>query len=113
MLNPFPDLLAFALLAPTLLRIVLGIMLILQAKQKTNALPFTQITKAIYFIGGVFLILGAFTQYSAMAISLALLYEIFYTPSSKEKKSINILLLVISISLLFLGAGFFALDLPL
>jgi len=113
MLNPFPDLLAFALLAPTLLRIVLGIIIIMKAREKTAISPFTQLTRVVYFIGGAFLIAGAFTQYSAILVSLALLYEMFYLPTTKEKRTTLILLLTISLSLLFLGAGFVAFDLPL
>ena len=113
MLNPFPDLLAFGLLAPTLLRIVIGLVVLLRLKDYRNNLWINKVKKVICIVSSVLLILGALTQYATLALSLVFIYEIFYEPESKDKRTINVLLLTISISLLFLGAGFLAFDLPL
>lgn len=166
MINPFPTLLDFGLLAPTILRLVLGVYFIYlgwikisNKKDKkeegniplwengeidilgsTNKQKFSHrhisdilvffdslsIGPAIYYIktlafaeiiAGLFLCVGFFTQISAIVtgvisiVSFIIAYK--HRGLSVLKPGEYLLLAVISVSLLFSGAGILAIDLPL
>lgn len=134
MLNPFPDLLTYSLLAPFLLRLVvgfvfidLGILLFKKENErwllsfKTVRIPrpeiATKILAAIQIAGGAMLIVGFYTQIAALVLGLITFIEIYleYKDPSILKRNIvfYILVFTILISLLFSGAGAFAIDLPL
>lgn len=135
MLNTFPELLNYSLLSPTLLRLVLafvlitiGVDMIRPAKRAlfvayfsskeyplANFLPWKFGIAQIVL--GTFFVLGAFTQISAL-ISLYILFSLFYIENRAEKilphtSTFYLVMIVIAISLLFTGAGAFAVDLPL
>jgi uncharacterized membrane protein YphA (DoxX/SURF4 family) len=133
MLNPFPTLLSFAILAPFLLRLSLGIIFIYISYfiiyknrdkffdyYKKHKYPFPDVTTwfsgILSAIVGVFFILGFLTQIVAI---VAIYLTISLYLSDKEIKSFNFtcsfytLVGVISLSLMLLGAGAFAIDLPL
>jgi putative oxidoreductase len=133
-LNVFPDLLIFDRLAPLILRVVLGLILAdvgyLKFKSEKARWKiffegfglngkdiFVKIFGCIEILGGVALIFGFYTQISALVIALITFIEAYaeYKDSSLVKRNLvfYILLLAISISLLFTGAGAFSLDLPL
>ncbi len=133
MLNTFPDLLAFGLLAPFLLRLAVGAMFlnagIKKLRQRTwmtelfermNLTPASSYAiafGAIEVVSGGLLIVGLFTQLAALAtlcISAFALYSKYKHPTETPgSRGVFLLLFVISFSLLFSGAGFLAFDLPL
>ncbi|MCR4306699.1 MAG: DoxX family protein [Candidatus Yonathbacteria bacterium] len=134
MLNPFPDLLAFSLLAPFFLRIVLGISyarfgylkLIKSGLIKISFLKKDYLKPEILFvlvvgfleaIGGILLVIGLFTQITSLFLSIIMLGVIVIKLRSgvafSNELGYHILLFVATFSLLFSGAGAFAIDLPL
>ena len=137
MLNVFPDLLFLQLLAPFLLSVALGIMLfwigysyLFKDRTATIAQLSTKFPKiavfAVVFSGifeittGIFLIAGFLTQIMSIAGVLiaidALSVKILCKNLDKVikcGKMFYILVFIISLSLLFSGAGAFAVDLPL
>ncbi len=134
MLNTFPSLLTFSLLAPLILRVVLGLIFVnlgyleLTSEKKRWAAFFETVhfKPATFFvilvglveiIGGVFLIAGFLTQISALVFSIITFGEFYaeYREETLLKRDIIFYLLIfaISLSLLLSGAGIFALDLPL
>jgi uncharacterized membrane protein YphA (DoxX/SURF4 family) len=134
MLNPFPEFLVFGFFAPTLLRIALGVYFIYlgrmkfgRDKEKVGSFfqslgigPGSYYLKTLAFaevIVGTLLIVGFFVQIAALIaaiISLVSLVMAYKHPEMKIlKASEYALLLVISVTLMFTGAGFLAFDLPL
>jgi uncharacterized membrane protein YphA (DoxX/SURF4 family) len=134
MLNPFPTLLTFRLLGPMLIRIALGIYFISfglkRFKKEDSTLveffeslslkPASNYLKGLatleVFIGAC-LIIGISTQIMAI-ISAIISFVMFVVAirsenSSLEKPSFYALLFVLGISLIFTGAGFALVDLPL
>ena len=134
MLNTFPLLLAYGLVAPFIIRITLGLLYLSAGYIKTFARRETCIsmfrelgsTKPLFFVltvgilellGGVCLILGFKTQVAAIALSLLalgfLVIKLRRRDVLKQGVSFYVLVLAMSLSLLFSGAGFLAIDLPL
>ena len=134
MLNPFPELLSFSLLGPFVLRVVLGLIFIdlgilkfrgektrwLASFEALNIHP-ADLMLAIYallqIVGGVFLIAGFWTQVAALVLAVFSGIELGIEWKAREvlKRDLvfYLLLFVISVSLLFTGAGAFAFDIPL
>lgn len=134
MLNTFPTLLAYSLFAPMILRISLGIILIgigitsifekrelFKAYFISQKFPYANIVVWIFgiaeIISGVFLIIGLSTQIVAI-IAVFLLLNIYSFESRDDRllpytPSTYLILSIVALSLLFSGAGFFAIDLPL
>ncbi len=133
MLNPFPDLLVFGLIAPLLLRVAVGLMFINAGIKKlrrkswvmalferlnlTPAALYSSAFGAVEVASGVLLVVGLFTQVAALvtfAVSVLMLYEKNKHPAETPgSRGVFLLLCIISLSLLFSGAGAFAFDLPL
>ena len=134
MLNTFPSLLNFSLLAPVVLRIVLGLIFInlgyieLTSEKKRWAAFFetVHLKPATIFVilmglfeivGGFFLIAGFMTQVTALVFSIMTFGEFYaeYREETLLKRDVIFYLLIfaISLSLLLSGAGIFAIDLPL
>ncbi len=134
MLNPFPELLIYSLLAPLILRLVAGLIFIdlgflafknekerwiisLSALKIPNPKLAVKIFGGIEMIGGVMLILGFYTQIAALVLGLLVFAESYIEYKEPEVLKRNFvfyfMLLAIVISLLFSGAGAFAIDLPL
>ncbi len=133
-LSMFPDLLTFWLIAPFLLRITAGFIFIYFGYTKIwkererrvsffnkigfgNGSIFFWIISLAELIGGILLVLGVFTQATAIMLSFIILGAI-YTKIRQPDLLDNsleffILLFAVLLSLLFLGAGFWAIDLPL
>ena len=133
-LNTFPDLLTFSTLSPFILRVVIGIIIINLGSLKLgkeriawkelletiNIHPANFFVKTIAFIeliGGLMLLVGAYTQLTAMVFAVLFFCEatLEYREPVLEKRNLTFysLMFTISISLVFLGAGAFAFDLPL
>ena len=134
MLNPFPDLLIYSLLAPFILRVVVGLIFVnlgvlafknekerwltsLSVLKVPNPKIATRIFGVIEIIGGIMFILGFYTQVAALALGLLTFIEVYVEYKDpvilKRNFVFYIMLLAIVISLLFSGAGAFAIDLPL
>jgi len=113
MLNLLPELLTYEILVPLIFRLFLGFYLVTKSinhyKQSRKIFGLSEFT-----IGG-FLILGLFTQIAAFIFFLGLLNFIYTKRICQKKGLFNFytLLLIVSLSLIFLGAGFWAIDLPL
>ena len=135
MLNPFPDLLAFALIVPTFFRLILSLIFIRSSliillnkenKEKEyffddlGLVPgnfYAYILALIEFIGGVALLLGYRTQIAALVLGIivfiAFIFKLGNPHALRSGTRHYLLLFAMTISLLFLGPGFFAFDLPL
>ena len=134
MLNPFPDLLAYSLLAPLFLRLVLGLIFIdlgalkLQGEKERwitsfDALYlrpadfFVVVYGIVQIMGGLLLLFGLWTQVAALAFAILTGIELIIEWSMREvlKRDLTfyLLIFVISISLLLTGAGAYAFDIPL
>lgn len=117
MLNPFPELLTYSMLAPFILRLVLGFVYLdlglLNFKKKGNM----KLLGVVEIIGAIMLFLGFYTQIAAILfiIIAGTSFYIEYKDAAVLKRDIVFYLLVlsISISLLLSGAGSYAKDLPL
>ncbi len=132
MLNPFPDLLAFGLLAPFLFRMVSGLCylflgfssfrdpLLNQTRLLRLMSPgYRYAVGTLFILGSLFLILGLFTQITALALSIIVMGIILRgfknkAPQKPDFESLFFIALeAITLSLVITGAGFFAIDLPL
>jgi putative oxidoreductase len=134
MLNPFPDLLTYSLLAPFILRVVAGIIFIdlgvlafrnekeswlasLSALKVPDPKLALKILGGIEIIGGVMFILGLFTQVAALVLAMLVFAETYIEYKEplllKRNFVFYLMLLAIVLSLLLSGAGAFAFDLPL
>lgn len=134
MLSIFPSLLDWGFFAPTLLRFVVGIIfmdlgyLMLTSERKSwnwllRALGFgsphipRKILGYIEIIGGGLLFVGLYTQCAALILSIIIFAELlieYKEPSFiRRDLAFYIMLLTMTISLLLLGAGALAFDLPL
>jgi len=134
MLNPFPDLLVYSLLAPFILRLVAGLIFInlgvltfknekerwfssLTILRIPNPKLAVKILGAIEIASGVMLVLGFYTQIAALILALLTFAEAYveYKDPTVLKRNFvfYIMLLSIVLSLLLSGAGAFAIDLPL
>jgi putative oxidoreductase len=133
-LSIFPDLLTFWLLAPFILRVTVGFIFIYFGVSKIwreqerrigffkkigfgAGIIFFWLVSTLEIIGGALLVLGLYTQPTALVLSFVALGAI-YSKIRHPKLLDNtlefyVLLLSVLISLLFLGAGFWAIDLPL
>ena len=134
MLNTFPDLLTYSLFAPLLLRVVLGLIMVDLGFLKFRAEKerwmglfdliglrpskwFVKIFALVEIIGGLMLVVGVYTQIVALIFILITLSELILEWKEEALIKRNLpfyfLLFTISLSLLFSGAGAFAIDLHL
>jgi len=130
-LNVFPDFLNYGLLAPTILRIILGVIVInlgylkitsekerwLELFETLNFRPtnvFLKVFSIIEVVGGIMLIAGIYTQVVALIFAITYVCEAIldYEEESLVKRNLPfyILLCAISVSLLLTGAGLFGVD---
>lgn len=134
MLNPFPELLTYGLLSPFILRVVVGFIFVnlgllafkgekerwivsLATLNIPNPKIAVKIFGAIEFVGGVMFLLGYYTQIAALVLALltfAEAYVEYKDPTILKRNFVfYVLILAITLSLLFSGAGAFAIDIPL
>jgi uncharacterized membrane protein YphA (DoxX/SURF4 family) len=125
-LTPFPFLLDFSFFAPLLLRLTLGLYVLaigfsaihknVPAEVKPELTPLQMIFRALFIIAGISLIIGLYLQISAIVVAILMLSALadkrarLTTELGRTELS---LLLVIALSLIVMGAGPFAFDLPL
>jgi uncharacterized membrane protein YphA (DoxX/SURF4 family) len=133
-LSPFPDLFIYSALGPFILRWVLGFIFINSGLLKMKAEKSRWITTmkiaripneafAVQALGwlelivGAMLIVGFYTQVAALVISLLTFVMLYaeYKEDSLVKRDLPFYLLTfaIALTLLIMGAGAFAIDLPL
>jgi len=122
MLSLFPSLLAYERIGPLLIRLVLGITLAYfgykkfrgQGQSSGSNSPRYGIAEMVI---AIFLIIGLFTQLAALLNAIILVIKLAFKAKDGKLLSDGInyyaLLLVMAISLVFTGPGFFAFDLPL
>ncbi len=134
MLAVFPELLNYQLLAPLILRLVLGFILInlgyakfklererweiaFEALRLKPKEVFVSAFALVEILGGIALIVGFYTQVAALIFALLTFIELYMEQKEevllKRDAVFYLLLFAIALSLLFTGAGFFAFDLPL
>ena len=132
--NLFPELFSYSLLAPLILRIVVGLVFLnlgflKLGKEKKgwiaslsilNIKPagfFTTVLGLIEIIGGFLLIGGAYTQVAALVLAVISTCELLveYEEESILKRDIVFYLLLAAIcaSLILSGAGLYAIDVPM
>ena len=119
MVNPFPDLLSFGMLAPLIVRVFLGGYFLLygyaigRAMLDKNATGPTFVNSGVVFVsfvGGLLVLAGFLTQIGAVAL---LLLSAYLAYAKRGQAHIFLSLFAIALSLLFSGAGALAFDLPL
>jgi hypothetical protein len=121
MLNPFPGFLDFALFAPVIIRVFLGIYFIISGLRIFNALrqgnnvaeevsSFSFGFALLFLLGGFSVFLGFYTQMGALMLIFS---SILCSIKDKHNRTLYYILFAMALSLLFSGAGFLAFDLPL
>ncbi len=122
MLSLFPSLLTYQQIGPLLIRLVLGITLLFFGYKKlvnkgTSSGSNAKGYGVIEIFISIFLIIGLFTQLAALLNAAILVIKLGFKARDGKflTDGINyyILLLIMAISLLFTGPGFFAYDLNL
>jgi len=134
MLSIFPSLFAFEFFAPLILRAVVGAIFVYFGytkiyKDKVSKISsfesvgmkpakmFFWASALLEIVGGLFLILGLYTQVAAAVLSIIIIGAIYMKIRKPAALSSGfdflILILAVLVSLLFLGGGIWAIDLPL
>lgn len=131
MLTTFPTLLSYALFVPFIFRICVALFFIeiaftLKHKESftnyliQNKFHFARIIpwkiQMVSFLCALFLVIGLFTQITSIISIMTLYYVSTVNKNAKifpQSESTFAYVLLICFSLLFLGAGVFAFDLPL
>ena len=134
MLSVFPSLFTYELVVPLVFRIVIGLVLVVYgykhiAETRDDKMatlvhlkPATAsfwlwLVGIVNIVGGLLLVVGLYTQVVALVFSILLLWAVMYKYKKPEMVPLSqgtlLLLLLVTASLLFLGAGFYAIDLPL
>ncbi len=120
MLSLFPSLYQYELVAPLLIRIVLGGVFLHWAYREMRTSSSGSTTKLVGIvegIAGILLIVGFWTQGAALFALIDLIVRTFGRMQKRAflTDGINyyLILLVLAISVLVLGAGLLAFDLPL
>lgn len=118
MLSIFPELFNYSYLAPFILRIALVLVLIRIgylsiAKNPDKCQKSIDITQ---IISAVFIALGFLTQIASLVIIAMAATEIIKSRIQKvpiKRKALKLLIVAVAASLMLLGPGLFAIDLPL
>ena len=121
-LSLFPSLFSYAALAPFFLRLALGFLFVRMAYRRTRREGglqqeiITSIAWPMAFVEaviGILLLIGLFTQAAALAALLFVIGSLWFYRRDQERRVILLLALAIALSILFLGAGALAFDLPI
>lgn len=130
MLNPFPELLNWSFFAPLLLRVALGfyfVVLAVQTYKRGLQSParhphrndhVTYATLALVeLVVGALLVIGVYTQIAAaVAVAfgiVAITLKLKHSHETRESMWFYVLATTLALSLIVLGAGAYAVDLPL
>ena len=119
MLSIFPTLLAYEQLAPFIIRIALGAVLIywrIKASKETATIA-NKTVRTLEGVSGILLIIGLYTQVASLFVVIDMIVRIVDKIKHRQFLTDGVnyyaLLLVMALSLVFLGAGAFSFDLPL
>ncbi len=116
-LNTFSTLLDYQRIAPFIIRFIVGIFIIYLGRERYKKGSFLSY---IYFVCGIFLVGGYYTQLSSIVGVILLKFD-FYVDYWKDRRSRAVPRLyyflysiagTVLISLIFSGAGLWALDMP-
>ncbi len=118
MLSVFPELFNYSYLAPFILRVALGLILIRvsylsatkTSDKRQKAIDITQM------VSSVFIIFGFLIQIASLIIISMIITETIKDGVQKiptKRKALKILIIAVAVSLTLLGPGLFAIDLPL
>ena len=117
MLSIFPQLFNYSYFAPFILRVALAFILLANGySQMGESGKFQKAFGITKILGAVFFVAGFLTQPTAILVGVAVLAEILRLKIKKisiPTKGLKFLILAIAVSLILLGPGIFALDLPL
>ena len=134
MLNPFPELLNYSLLAPLILRVLVGLIFIdlgflkfrgekerwLASFETLGLRPvdlFLSLYAMLQIVGGALLIIGLWTKVAALTFVIFTGIELYIEWRAQEilrrDMVFYLLIFTISLSLLLTGAGAYAIDIPL
>ena len=132
MLSIFPELLSYGLLGPFVMRVALGVFFIVtgiaHSRQKelfkttwpTWSKPWIYVGGLVEVLLGLLFIIGLYTQVAALIGAVYALKVLFFKAQGLRFATwaphnvwLYIFILAASLSLLVLGAGLFAFDLPL
>jgi uncharacterized membrane protein YphA (DoxX/SURF4 family) len=119
MLSLFPSLLTYEQVAPFLLRITLGCVLIFWSYGKLRSRKNTGMTivGTVDGIIGVLLVIGLYVQVAVLVSAVILFFRIIKKIQTRSLFTDGVnyyfILFIISLSLLVLGPGILAFDLPL
>ncbi len=117
MLSVFPQLLDYSFFAPFILRVGLALVALrLGYLNLKEVKKFPKTTGAMLVIGAIFLALGFLTQIAVLLIIIAGLAEVIRAKIKElpvPEKTLKFLVFVAAVSLILLGSGAFAIDLPL
>jgi uncharacterized membrane protein YphA (DoxX/SURF4 family) len=132
--TPFPFFLDYGFYAPLILRITLGLYALaigfsahhknvtIVASESTitetrpELTPVQMVYRGLFILAGISFIIGYYTQISAIVVVILMLVSIFDKRAriTPEVARVELtLLIIIALSILVLGAGPFAIDLPL
>ena len=119
-LSVFPYLLSFEQLSPVLIRLVLGAILAYwsyKGLRQKNTSSMNKLLAALEGVLGLLLILGLWTQVAALVAAVGLVVMIIQQIRTKSfmNNGVNytLILLVLALSLLVTGPGWWAFDYPL
>jgi uncharacterized membrane protein YphA (DoxX/SURF4 family) len=114
-LSLLPQLLTFQLIAPFLLRVAAAVVGLAVAGARYKK-PYKW-AAVFYAAVSVLLLIGLYTQVAALVGIVLVCFDWWadkkIAPLSAEQKTLRIIIIVILVSLLFTGPGFWAMDLPL
>ncbi len=117
MLNPFPALFTYVLVAPLILRLVLGVFIISRDYSifKNTRDITTKILSGFFVFAGLLIFFGIYTQVGALLLIALSVGRVVYIKSrlqtiTTHQMMLHIFTIAISCSLLFSGAGWFAID---
>lgn len=130
MLNFFPELLNWSFFAPFVLRVVLGVVILIASRDlwkkgvsghphlhKNESRAAYGIMTGLLIVVGILLIIGLYVQIvAAISVSLsviALYLKNKHSSDAPESVLFYILAGTVALSLLVLGAGAYAIDIPL
>ena len=114
-LSTFPALLSWGLVAPLLLRLGVGVLRLFAGVERYKK-EYSWLS--IFYVGSSLLLtLGLYTQIASIVAILLIKFDFYMERKagrlSPEKNALTVLMVIILISLLFTGPGFWAFDLPL
>jgi len=120
MLSLFPHLFQYELVAPFLIRIILGVVFLhwsYRELKNSSSHSTKKLIGILEGVAGLLLVAGLWTQGVALFATLDLLVRTFERAQKKafltDGVNYYLILLVLAVSLLVLGAGIMAFDMPI